>query len=200
MESSGILLTTAYFAPVHYFGAIAGAKSVHIEACETFQKQSYRNRCVIYSPDGPQTLLVPVLHEGSRLIRDIRIDYSKNWVHLHSRALATAYGPTPYYNYYKDDIEAILTKRRTFLFDLNCEATEKLLELLQLPSDLTFTSDYEKTPSAAADLRSTIHPKKTPATPQKEYYQPFCSRHGFLGGLSALDLIFCEGPQAADYL
>ncbi len=200
MESSGILLTTAYFAPVHYFGAIAGAKSVHIEACETFQKQSYRNRCVIYSPDGPQTLLVPVLHKGSRLIRDIRIDYSKNWIHLHRRALSTAYGPSPYYTYYKDEIEAILEKRHTFLFDLNCEATEKLLELLMLPLQFSFTTDYEKTPASATDLRSAIHPKKAPATPGKEYYQPFCGRHGFLPGLSALDLLFCEGPQAADYL
>ena len=200
MESSAILLSTAYFAPVHYFGAIAGAKSVQIEACETFQKQSYRNRCVIYSPDGAQTLLVPVLHKGSRFIRDIRIDYSKNWVHLHKRALATAYGPSPYYTYYKDDIEAILDRHHTFLFDLNCEATAKLMELLQLPSEITFTADYDKAPAAAADLREAIHPKKTPAAPQKQYYQAFCARHGFLGGLSALDLLFCEGPEAAVYL
>jgi len=196
-----ILLSTAYFGPVAYFGAISRADAAMIEACETFQKQSYRNRCVIYAPDGAQTLLVPILHAGSRYIRDIRIDYSKNWLHLHRRAIATAYGPSPFYKYYWDGIDAILDKKHQFLFDLNCEVTAKIMDLLSLRTAVDFTTDYESAPEGINDLRSAIHPKKeVPGAAQKEYYQTFSSRHGFLPDLSILDLLFCEGPEAGSYL
>ena len=38
------LLTTAYFPPVSWFFALAQSTRVEIEACESYQKQSYRNR------------------------------------------------------------------------------------------------------------------------------------------------------------
>ena len=48
---------------------------VSIEACENYQKQSYRNRCYILAGDGVQMLQVPVLHQApSRCIRSICVD------------------------------------------------------------------------------------------------------------------------------
>ena len=202
MESnSGILLSTAYLPPVSYFAAIASSADAYVEACETFQKQSYRYRCKIYSPDGVQTLLVPVLHAGSRFIRDIRIDYSKNWLHLHRRAIATAYGPTPFYKYYWDDIDAILGRQYEFLFDMNLELTQKLMSLMGIRTPLQLTSDYESAPAGLCDLRSAVHPKRDSFFWQpKEYYQIFSGRHGFLPDLSILDLLFSEGPEAGALL
>ena len=198
--SSDILLSTAYLPPVAYFAAIARSGKAYVEACETFQKQSWRNRCNIYSPDGVQSLLVPVLHAGSRYIRDIRIDYSKNWQHLHRRAIATAYGPTPFFKYYWDGIEAILARRHEFLFDLNLELTDKLLSLLDIRKSLSLTSDYESAPTGLCDLRSAIHPKREwPLWQPKEYYQIFSDRHGWLPDLSIIDLLFSEGPEAGNY-
>ena len=37
---------------------------VYIEACENYQKQSYRNRCRFYAADGVQALSFPIVHEG----------------------------------------------------------------------------------------------------------------------------------------
>lgn len=198
---SDILLSTAYLPPVSYFAAIATSGKAMVEACETFQKQSYRNRCNIYSPDGVQTLLVPVLHAGSRFIRDIRIDYSKNWLHTHRRAIATAYGPAPFFKYYWDDIDAILDRRYEFLFDMNLALTEKLLSMLDIRTEVQLTTDYESAPTGLNDLRSAVHPKRdTCGWRAKEYYQTFCSRHGFLPDMSIVDLLFCEGPEAGSYL
>ena len=49
-----VLLSTAYFPPVQYFAAMAkgftlsadrvNPSIVYLEACENYQKQSYRNR------------------------------------------------------------------------------------------------------------------------------------------------------------
>ena len=79
------LLSTAYFPPVSYFAAIAqemeglikkgasrknilptplSSSVVYIEACENYQKQSYRNRCRFYGADGVQTLSFPILHRN----------------------------------------------------------------------------------------------------------------------------------------
>ena len=52
---------------------------VYIEACENFQKQSYRNRCKFYAADGVQALSYPVVHEGGTHklpISEIKIDIS----------------------------------------------------------------------------------------------------------------------------
>ena len=67
------LLTTTYFGPVEWYRQLYRSDRVLLEACESFTKQTYRNRCVIATANGPQALTVPVEHGGSRLIRDIRI-------------------------------------------------------------------------------------------------------------------------------
>ena len=36
---------------------------VYMEACENYQKQSYRNRCRFYAADGVQALSFPIVHE-----------------------------------------------------------------------------------------------------------------------------------------
>ena len=55
---------------------------VYIEACENFQKQSYRNRCRFYGAEGVQTLSFPIVHEGGTHkipINEIRITGSISW-------------------------------------------------------------------------------------------------------------------------
>jgi hypothetical protein len=199
--NSPVLLSTAYLPPVAWFAAVASSGAAQIEACESFQKQSYRNRCKICSADGAQTLQVPVQHGGSRLIRDIRIDYGKNWLHLHRSAIATAYGPSPFYKYYWDELDAVLERRHEFLFDLNAALTEKLIDMLHLKASLTFTGDYCSAPEGVRNLRGAINPKREPAgSPFKEYYQVFVRKLGFIPNLSIIDLLFCEGPEAYRYL
>ena len=81
-----MLLSTTYFGPIQWYTKLCRCmgQTVYIEACETFQKQSYRNRCVIASPAGTQALTIPVTHHGGgRLTRDTVISDHGNWRHLH---------------------------------------------------------------------------------------------------------------------
>ncbi len=195
------MLTTAYLPPVDWFRAVTRYRRVQIEGCESFQKQSYRNRCVICTASGPQTLQLPILHAGSRLIRDIRIDYSKNWLHTHCHAISTAYGPSPFYEYYWDGIAEILGKRHTFLFDLNYELAERIASMMSLRTSFSVTGEWGAAALGVTDLREAIHPKREPAGSLfKEYFQVFAGRMGFIPNLSIIDLLFCEGPQATSYL
>ena len=178
-----------------------------VEQHEMYQKQSYRNRCVIYSTGGPEALSIPVVKEvtHSRPIRDIRVDYSEPWLQHHVRAMKAAYNSSPFYEYYEDDILRILNKKREFLFDLNMEILDLSLELIGLKADISLTEsfihDYPE-----GDFRELIHPKhKGPSlldTYQKEktYFQVFSLKSGFVANLSILDLLSSEGPNSISFL
>lgn len=201
------VLTTAYFPPVEYFFAIAQSGRVMLEQYENYQKQSYRNRCIICTPSGPEALSVPVIKEGglSRPVRDIRIDYSDPWLQRHTRAFDAAYNSSPFWLYYKDELLEILLSKPEFLWDLNYMLLEKLLEMVGLKADIGLTDDFVKE-YPEGDFRSRIQPKHhgenlmTEHKKEKTYYQVFSSQNGFIPNLSILDLLSAEGPDAVSYI
>ncbi|MCM1078694.1 MAG: WbqC family protein [Bacteroidales bacterium] len=213
-----MILSTTYFGPVQWYSLLSRCSGSHvsIEACESFRKQTYRNRCVIATANGTQALTVPVTHGSSQLIKDIRISDHGNWRHLHWQALCTAYGESAFFEYYQDDIRPFFIDEgpsspvhKDYLLDYNMASAELMCRLLDL--DITFGFTEEFIPSdklaEAQDYRYLISPK-TPVphnllpaicSPQP-YYQVYRERHGFLPGLSILDLLFNEGPEAVKYL
>lgn len=201
------VLTTAYFPPVEYFFAIASSSRVLIEQCEFYQKQSYRSRCRIYSAAGPETLSVPVVKETtlSRPVRDMKIDYDYPWLQVHKRAFDAAYNSSPFYEYYKDDILAVLDSRPAYLFDLNTCLLEILLQMVGIKAEIAFTEDFVKD-YPEGDFRELIHPKHKGGNllqlykKEKTYYQVFSEKSGFVPNLSILDLLCNEGPNAISYL
>lgn len=201
------ILTTAYLPPLEYFFAIAASDRVLIEQHEYYQKQSYRNRCVIYSTGGPEALTIPVVKDGghSKPIRDIRIDYSEPWLQHHVRAMKAAYNSSPFYEYYADDFQAIFDRKPAFLFDLNEQLLYLVLELLGLKADISYSSEYIKD-YGAGDFRSVIQPKYKGENlleqykKEKTYFQVFSIKSGFIPNLSVLDLLSNEGPNAISFL
>ena len=199
------MLSTAYFPPIEYFSAIAHARTAWVEGEEAYLKQSYRTRCHIYAAGGRETLQVPVCHGPSKLIRDIRIDYTHPWLHQHTIAIKSAYGASPFFMYYWDDIERLLHQGHKYLFDLNMDLTRHLISVLGISTPVESTSEF-CAEWRGEDLRGAMHPKrKCPSlyerhVSDKPYYQVFSDRAGFIPNLSILDLVFHEGPESADYL
>ncbi len=201
------LLTTAYFPPVEYFFAIAGSGKVLIEQHEVYQKQSYRNRCNIYSAAGKESLSIPILKESYQKvpIRDVRIDYGRPWLQQHKRAIVSAYNSSPFFEYYIDDLFPILDRKESFLFDLNLLLLEKCLELTGIRAKIEFTSEYRKE-YPEGDFRSIIQPKYRGDNllvrykKEKTWTQVFSDRFGFIGNLSIIDLLSNEGPNAISYI
>lgn len=202
-----VTLSAAYFPPVEYFFAIAQSGRVVVEQNELYQKQSYRNRCRIYSGGGVMQLSIPVIKDvvHARPIRDIRIDYSEPWLQQHTRAIEAAYNSSPFYLYYKDDFLEILRKKPEFLFDLDVALTEKLLELVGIRAKIEFTDSF-RPDCGTGDLRARIQPKYRGESLldefgfNREYYQIFSSRFGFRPNLSILDLLCHEGPGTISFL
>jgi hypothetical protein len=231
------LLSTAYFPPISYFAAIAqemeglikkgvrrkntlptplSPSVVFIEACENYQKQSYRNRCRFYGADGVQTLSFPILHENGthkNLISEVKIDYSKPWVLQHKRAITSAYGTSAYFEYYQDEIFAILDSQPEKLIDLNTALLNFFLEKIGIKAQIHTTGEFSTDGTVATDcgpvrcedLREVIHPKRPNEILgslglEKPYFQVFSPKHGFKSDLSIMDLLFNEGPDSIMFL
>ena len=177
-----------------------------LEACENYQKQSYRNRCYILAGDGVQMLQVPVVHGDSWLVTDVRVDYSTPWVVRTERALDTAYETAAYYEYYRDDLFALLDAQPETLWELNLSALLFLLQKTGVACTLEPTKAFTAPDTQADDFRFSLHPKRPDTVLadldlDKPYYQVFQDRMGgFTPKLSCLDLLFNEGPDSILWL
>ena len=143
-RGGGALLSTTYFGPVQWYQKLNRHRCI-IEQHDNFVKQTYRNRCVIASANGPQTLTVPIeRYDGMKCaMRDIRISNHGNWRHLHWQALVSAYGETPFFEYYADDIRPFFEEHRwKYLLDFNLDITHTLCSLLDVRPDLTLSDHY----------------------------------------------------------
>ena len=207
MTLNKVLLSTTYFGPVQWYQKLHRAELVTIEQWESFQKQTYRNRCLIATTQGVQALTVPVEKPGNytTFIKDLRISDHGNWRHLHWNALQSAYGESPFFEYYQDDIRPFYEGRWTYLLDFNEAIRQKICELIDVQPHVTYSTTYITDAQAAdvADFRAAIQPKH-PAqdddfVPQA-YYQVYQTKHGFLENLSILDLLFNMGPESVFYL
>jgi hypothetical protein len=196
-----VLLSTTYFGPVQWYQKIYRSDEAEIEQWESFQKQTYRNRCLIAAPNGIQALTVPVEHTVSPLIKDLKVSDHGNWRHLHWNALVTAYSESPFFEYYQDDIRPFYEQRWDYLLDYNEAIRTKICELIDIQPKVTLTGEYSR--SSDNDYREAIRPKHSAPDPDftpRPYYQVYQQKHGFLPNLSILDLLFNMGPESIFYL
>ena len=185
-----IVLPCCYLAPVSHYSALFRAKEgVLLEVNDRYRKQTFRNRCMIDSPQGVLALSIPVEKPAPHaLMRDIRISDHGNWRHLHWNALLSSYRQSPFFEYYADDFAPFYEKKWEFLADFNEELMALVASLLDICKPVSRTMAYE------ANKANEAHGAARP------YYQVFASRHGFLPDLSIVDLLFNLGPEGVLWL
>ena len=127
-----MILPTAYLPPRSYMEALMREPAT-IEQMESFEKQTFRNRCLIRDAKGELVrLTVPVGKvEHKQLTRDIQISYQTRWQHQHWITLVSAYQHTPYFMYFADYLRPFYEKEYKWLLDLNDEMNETLVSLLK---------------------------------------------------------------------
>ena len=195
-----MLISTAYFPPIEYFAFFAKYSVVYVEACENYIKQTYRNRCRILSANGAQDLRLPVLHDGHRNIREIRIDYSKDWLRQSEYAIESAYSSSAFFEYYKDELFSILDSRLETLWDLNMALMEFFCRKIGLVTEFQPTWEFRIPQGEPQDWRYSLSPKRASSYTGRPYYQVFREKFGFVPNLSIMDLLFNEGPESICYL
>lgn len=112
-----------------------------------------------------------------------------------------AYNASPYFLFYADAVEDILTKRYERLIDLNHDTMVFLLKSFKIGTEIEFSQQYILPEEIKEDHRQdfSYKSKDTPfeTTP---YSQVFEDRQPFNPNVSSIDLLFNLGPEAHDYL
>ena len=194
------ILSSTYFGPIQWYQKLNRYKVCLIEQHDSFIKQTFRNRCIIATTHGTQALSIPIEHSnGSQQMRDIRISDHGNWRHLHWYALQSAYGDSPFFDYYVDDIRPFFERKWDFLFDFNLAITLTMCQLLDIRPEIRVTETYEHL--CANDFREVIrpkHPLPDDGFESRPYYQVYQQKQGFIPNLSILDLLFNMGNESKD--
>jgi len=195
---------------IQYFGSINWIKSfnryshIKIEACENWQKGGWTNRTAIAGTDGRRLITVPILggRDQHSQLSAVKIAYKENWPRQHIRTLESCYRRAPFYEYYHPAIFEVLGSRPEYLLDLNMAILHQIKQWLFPELSISLTEKFEEQPGPEyddrrrkADVISYELPKSYPV-----YRQVFEERHGFLPGLSILDLLFNCGPVAKTLL
>jgi hypothetical protein len=132
----------------------------------------------------------------------------------HKRAITSAYRTSAYFEYYQDELFAILDSQPEKLIDLNTRLLKFFLDKTGIKAEVRMTDAYvsenhiqesDLSRIICEDLRESIHPKRPDTILQrlkleKPYFQVFAEKHGFIPNLSIMDLLFNEGPDSIVFL
>lgn len=205
-----IIIHPVYFGNIAHYTAMSQAENVVFEMEDNYQKQTYRNRAYIAVPEGKLLLNIPIKHTSSgqrgerskvhQKYKEVRIENDFPWQKEHWRSIQIAYRSSPFFEFYEDDIAPLYQKEQKFLMDFNLEGFELINDLLALDIHPARTEVYQKEVSGLRDFRYLAEAKKAVPFSLEPYTQVLEKHHGFLPNLSILDLLFNEGPNAADYL
>lgn len=187
---------------------IINYKDVVIEVNDTYAKQSYRNRCVILSCNGPLSLSIPVVkvNGNNTLTKYIEIDNSTNWQKNHWKAIESAYRNSAYFDFIADILSPHFNQKEHLLVNFNNRIINVILDFMGVSKLLNQSEEFIKHyPYSEDDFRTSIHPKvhyqkfDNSFLPIK-YYQVFNDRFDFQPNLSVIDLLFNEGLDTLDII
>ena len=197
-----------YLPPVQFFTLFLRYDQVLLEQYEHYRKGSYRNRTYIASANGALRLTIP-LRKGKneqQPIDGVQIAYDQSWQQQHWQSIQSAYGNSPFFPFYADQLAPLFTEPLDLLAQWNRMLLTTLLDCLGLDSELAITHSWQDPlPNQIDDWRNAIHPKAHRGRPDPQwqpqvYPQVFREKHGFLPNLSILDLLFCAGPESVAIL
>lgn len=203
-----VLLSSLYLAPIQYYSKLFRADRAVIESDDNYQKQSYRNRCIIAAANGALPLSIPIEKpkELKCKMKEIKIADHGNWQHFHWNAIISAYNSSPYFEYYRDEFSLFYENKTIYLFDLNEQLRTLVCSLLAIETPISHTLSFiEEIDIDTLDLREAIHPKRDWHETDnqfvaKPYYQVFAEKRPFIENLSIIDLLFNMGNKSRLYL
>ena len=194
------LIYPTYFPNISNYIVFVNQEIVCFEVQDNYQKQTYRNRCYIYSANGELGLHIPIhfTQNKRQMTREVLIDNSSSWKKKHWKSIESAYKTSPFFEFYEDDIKPLFEKKHKFLLDYNMECIQKINECLELNLDYKLSTDFMRKINDN-DFRFLAKKSKIKLETYP-YLQVFKAKHGYLPNLSILDLLFNLGPESTSYL
>mgnify|MGYP001792313158 FL=1 len=164
-----LIIESQYFGSIDYINILFHFSDIKIEQYETYQKMSFRNRCVVAGSNGLVNLSIPLENgrNGRQLMKDTHISYSNRWQAEHLRTFESCYSRSPYFEYYREDVWGLIQKQEKFLLDKNLAILEWLQKTLKFEGTVSLTDAYRKEYGPdVTDKRNHILPKNFQGQPQ----------------------------------
>jgi hypothetical protein len=192
------IFPVAYFGNIAYFRELIQAEHGILEVKEHFVKQTLRTRCEIATANGLLQLNIPVVRKnGSKTVLEaIEIAYETDWRKSHWKAIESAYASSPFFDYYGSEVEELIYAKEKNLVQFNLKITQRILSWLDISLELKTSLEYLHS-AEMLDFRCSDFPGSAGI---KSYVQVFNLAEEFNPNLSILDIIFCEGPMARNWL
>jgi hypothetical protein len=159
---------------------------------------------IIAAANGAIQLSIPVI--GGRAIKsiykEVEIDYRSHWQRDHFRTLCTAYGNSPFFMFYRDELEKLYQETPRLLYEWNLMCLAWVLKKMKIEkkieNEIVHENELQKT--SFFELYTPQNSHTHSASISSTYNQVFADKTGFLPNLSILDLLFNEGPHAKQVL
>ena len=191
------ILSIHYLPCIQWFRHLLFDEHVVLDQHEHFVKQTYRNRCVILSANGPLALTIPVKkQEQKRPLHSIEIENDIAWQKQHWEAIRSAYNSSPFFEHYEHHFYKFYHDEFKYLREFNLELIRICLKIMKTEKELILGDAYLISAAVDVDLREVIHPKKKPDVDFKPYLQVFAGKFPFVSNLSIVDVIFNHGWDA----
>ena len=189
-----------YFGNNEFYSTLIRNKNINFSPELPYQKAHHPNRMWLYGANGLMSLSIPLLGGRNQkgIFKDVQIAEDRNWRRIHWRSIHDAYRKSPWFEELGWQVEAIYKRPEKFLLDWNLKTMQLAVKLLGFKMDILTQSDF--IPDQQQALSISSNPVIKPAEGFKVYQQVFMERHGFIGNLSILDLLFCCGATSKDYL
>ena len=206
-----------YFPRLEYVALMLAVDRFILADTFQYSRQSFQNRTKVRNPQGWQWVSVPL--KGGQHGRPqcaVRIRQVEAWQKRHWKAFEYNSRPTPFFDAYEDAFAPLFTRPWTHLADLTCATVVLIHDLLGLPCTVLRASALPEAPadlkqvldrveqasllapaaSAAYDAR-VIGPLQVLHFEHPRYRQVF---GGFEPGMTAFDVLFNYGPEAASII
>lgn len=196
-DGSVALLPPQLFGTVAYYALMSQYPEAVIDTGMRYDKRFKSvHRYSIADTRGELRLTVPVsrpegmFSTGRLTWKDVTVSSHGRWWEVHLQALESAYGRTPFFEYYIDRLVPLFTPDNRSICDLVLDGDRIIRAILGI--DTLVSQEFCST--ANIDDYRHIDFSKQPS-PQT-YWQIRADRYGFMPCMSVLDLIFNLGPEA----
>lgn len=191
-----------------------------------YTKNDWRNRNLLKTKNGVEWITIPVKHTKLNQTIDETLVATTNWNVKHWKMIQATYGKAPYFNKYKEELEALYININTnSLSEINFTFMKKICELLGITTKLINSRSLnlqgdrvERLIDACIKLNANIYVSGPTAkgyldeklfslnnlsiewmdySGYKSYKQMTLP---FEHAVSVLDLLFNEGDNASKYL
>ena len=198
-----LVLPPALCGSIGYYALMASHKNVVIDRyCRYDKRRKLMHRYDIADVNGRLTLTVPITKPRiGATWNDAGVSAHGGWWNIHKVALWSAYGRTPFFEYYIDELMPYLQPRDGIqpesLMDLNTGIDAIIRRIAGIESNVRHELTTEEKELITNGDKSIIDHRNSNFELEQpiEYYQVRATQQGFIPNLTMLDLIFNMGPE-----